>query len=64
MKYDFEKIGKERVLNELQSKILGKATYMKNQANSTELKLEVLEEINQLSGDAYTILKELSEGEF
>jgi len=59
MAYDFEKIGKQSVLNDLIKSIKGKSDYL--QANNLRKvdKLKTLKELGEMSKDAYKILDEL-----
>ncbi|MCY8890390.1 hypothetical protein [Bacillus atrophaeus] len=59
MSYDFERIGKEKVLNDLLSKIKGKGDYLKTKNLTKNDKLQTLKDIEGLSKDAHKILSEL-----
>lgn len=57
--YNFEQIGKQKVYNDLQSKIMGKANELQRQGATKSNKLQTLKEIQQIVKDAHKILNEL-----
>lgn len=59
MAHDFERIGREQVLKDLTKKIKGKAEYLQTQNLKKMDKLQTLEDLEQLSSEARTILTEL-----
>jgi hypothetical protein len=55
MKYDFEKIGKEKVFNELVSKTKGQIDYLQTRNATMPQKLDTLKKIKELANDAIKI---------
>ena len=59
MQYDFDRIGKEQVLNSLIHKLNNKANHLKTKNVSAKEKLDTLKEIQEISRDAHNILNSL-----
>lgn len=59
MDYDFEKIGKQSVFNQLTEGIANKADYLQAATIGKDKKLEALKDIEKMAKDAYKILSEL-----
>jgi hypothetical protein len=59
MGYDFEKVGKQTVLDTLIKNIKGKSDVLQTSNLRKDLKLQTLKDVEKLAKDAYKILSEL-----